>query len=78
MWRICCPVKKDGTPQRPVPVRPNPMVRLCPYVPQQEQRESPPLQQQLVAVRRFRSSRSTSKTMTISQMQEQLLLSKHT
>ena len=23
---------KDGTPQRPVPVRPNPMVRVCPYV----------------------------------------------
>lgn len=72
MWRICCR-KKDGTPQRPVPVRPNPMVRVC--VPQQEQRESPPQQRSFCPPPQ---QQSTSKTMTISQMQEQLLLSKHT
>ena len=68
-------VKKDGTPQRPVPVRPNPMVCVCPYVPQQEQRESPPQQRSFCPPPQ---QQSTSKTMTISQMQEQLLLSKHT
>ena len=75
MWRICCRKKKDGTPQRPVPVRPNPMVRACPYVPQQEQWESPPQQRSFCPPPQ---QQSTSKTMTISQMQEQLLLSKHT
>jgi len=51
------------------------MVRVCPYVPQQEQRESPPQQRSFCPLPQ---QQSTSKTMTISQMQEQLLLSKHT
>lgn len=74
MWRICCR-KKGRNAAASVPVRPNPMVRVCPYVPQQEQRESPPQQRSFCPPPQ---QQSTSKTMTISQMQEQLLLSKHT
>ena len=74
MWRICCRKKRrDAAASRPGSAEPyGTCLSLCP---QQEQRESPPQQRSFCPPPQ---QQSTSKTMTISQMQEQLLLSKHT
>ena len=74
MWRICCRKKgRNAAASRPGSA--DPMARVCSRVPQQEQRESPQQQRSFCPPPQ---QQSTSKTMTISQMQEQLLLSKHT
>lgn len=77
MWRICCRKKgRNAAASRPGSAEPyGTSLSLCPYVPQQEQRESPSQQRSFCPPPQ---QQSTSKTMTISQMQEQLLLSKHT
>lgn len=74
MWRICCRKKgRNAAASRPGSAEPYGCV--CSRVLQQEQRESPPQQRSFCPPPQ---QQSTSKTMTISQMQEQLLLSKHT